>query len=98
LATPERNNRHVESANFDAPMASTETLDIAGNPSNSERMKRPKQPPPKIPPPRMDLNHPQPSAPPLHLLEHDNNNLNENIRPHQRLQTFQQGNNQNKNA
>jgi len=98
LATPEHNKRRVESATCDAPMASTETLDVAGNSTNSERMKRPKQPPPKIPPPRMDLNHPQPSAPPLHLLEHDNNNLNENIRPPQRLQTFQQWNNQNKNV
>ncbi len=98
MATPEHSKRRLESGTVDAPMASTETLDVTGNPANSERMKRPKQPPPKIPPPRMDLNHPQPSAPPLHLLEHDNNNLNENIRPNQRLHTFQQRNNQNQNA
>jgi hypothetical protein len=35
-------------------------------------MKRPKKPPPKIPPQRLDIKHPEPSAPPLHLIE-DNN-------------------------
>ncbi len=98
MATPERNKRRLESSNFDAPMASTETLDIRTNSANSEQMKRPKQPPPKIPPPRMDLNHPKPSAPPLHLLEQDNNNLSENIHPHQRLRQIQQWNNQNQNV
>ncbi len=53
-------------------------------------MKRPKQPPPKIPPPRMDLQHPQPSAPPLHLLQEDQHQFNENVRPHQRLRQIQQ--------
>jgi hypothetical protein len=95
LATPEHNKQRVESAISDAPMASTETLNVPSNPTNSEQLKRPKQPPPKIPPPRMDLHHPKPSAPPLHLLEHDNNNLNENIRPHQGLRQNQQWNSQN---
>jgi hypothetical protein len=59
-------------------MASTETLDVRSNAANSEHSKRPQHAPPKIPPPRMDLNHPKPSAPPLHLLQNDND-----THPHQ---------------
>ncbi len=77
MATPEQDKRHSGKTICDAPMASTETLDVRSNAANSEQNKRPKQPPPKIPPPRMDLDHPIPSAPPLHLLQ------NENIHPHQ---------------
>jgi hypothetical protein len=94
LATPEQNKKRLESSVCDAPMASTETLDVGINSTNSEQMKRPNQPPPKIPPPRMDLHHPKPSAPPLHLLQHENNNFNENIHARQN----QPWNNQNKNA
>ncbi len=90
MAAPEHNKRRVESTLCDAPMASTETLDIGTNATNNEQMKRPKQPPPKIPPPRMDLQHPQPSAPPLHLLQEDQHQFNENVRPHQRLRQIQQ--------
>jgi len=94
LATPEQQKKRLESSVCDAPMASTETLDVGINSTNSEQMKRPNQPPPKIPPPRMDLYHPKPSAPPLHLLQHENNNFNENIHARQN----QPWNNQNKNA
>ncbi len=94
MATPEQNKKRLESSVCDAPMASTETLDVGINSTNSEQMKRPNQPPPKIPPPRMDLHHPKPSAPPLHLLQHENNNFNENIHARQN----QPWNNQNKNA
>lgn len=44
-------------------MASTETLDVGT--SSSELNRRPQQAPPRIPPPRLDLAHPMPSAPPL---------------------------------
>lgn len=73
MATPEQSNRRGERAFCDAPMASTETLDVASYSANGERIKRPNQVPPKIPPPRMDLHYPKPSAPPLHLLQQDNN-------------------------
>lgn len=69
MATPERDRLRLGNFTCDAPMASTETLDVGGH----ERMKRPQQTPPKIPPPRMDLYHPKPSAPPLHLLHSDTN-------------------------
>ncbi len=88
MATPEHDKRRLGSAVCDAPMASTETLDVGGNSIKGEHLKRPKQPPPKIPPPRMDLNHPKPSAPPLDLL-HNDNHISENIRPHQRLRHIQ---------
>ncbi|CAF0916258.1 unnamed protein product [Rotaria sp. Silwood1] len=95
LATPEQAKRRTGTTLCDAPMASTETLDVGNITINSERMKRPTQEPPKIPPPRMDLNHPKPSAPPVHLLEND---LSENIRPHYRLRQVQQLNNKNQNV
>ena len=75
-------------------MASTETLNVGNHAGHNEQMKRPQQPPPKIPP-RTDLHHPKPSAPPLHLLQQDNNNFNETIRPPQRLRQNQQWNKQN---
>jgi hypothetical protein len=78
LATPEHNKRHLASMVHDAPMASTETLDVG----ISEHKKRPQQMPPQIPPPRMDLTHPKPSAPPLHLL---------NSEVHRSDQRFRQG-------
>jgi hypothetical protein len=83
LATPETVKKRLESSICDAPMASTETLNVGTNSTNSEQMKRPNQPPPRIPPPRMDLHHPKPSAPPLHLLQNDNDNFNENTRARQ---------------
>lgn len=49
-------------------MASTETLDAGSHSAKSQRVQRPKEPPP-----RMDLHHPKPSAPPLHLLQDDSN-------------------------
>lgn len=73
MATPEQSNRRAERVFCDAPMASTETLDVGTSSINSEHMKRPNQVPPKIPPPRMDLYHLKPSAPPLHLLQQENN-------------------------
>ncbi|CAF2384609.1 unnamed protein product [Rotaria sp. Silwood2] len=94
LATPEHIKRHIGNTLCDAPMASTETLDVGINPINSERLKRPTQAPPKIPPPRMDLNQPKPSAPPIHLLQND---LDDNTRPHYRLRQIQQWNNNNNN-
>ena len=65
-------------------MASTETLDVV----SGEIMKRPKQAPPRIPPPRLDLTHPKPSAPALHLLHDDPTQ----IQPHQRVRQLQQQN------
>ncbi|CAF1246546.1 unnamed protein product [Rotaria sordida] len=93
LATPEHAKQRIANTLCDAPMASTETLDVANNTINSERMKRPTQAPPKIPPPRMDLHHPKPSAPPIHLLQND---LSENTRPHHHhVHQIQQWNNKN---
>lgn len=69
LAKPEANSSRLESIHCDAPMASTETLDVGGH---NEQNKRPAQAPPRVPPPRMDLpHHARPSAPPLHLLQQD---------------------------
>ena len=78
-------------------MASTETLNVGNHAANSDQIIRPQQPPPKAPP-RTDLHHPKPSAPPLHLLQQENKNLDENIRLHQRLRQNQQWNNQNQNV
>ncbi|CAF1449560.1 unnamed protein product [Adineta steineri] len=96
LATPEHGKRHLASVICDAPMASTETLNVGSNLMRTEQMKRPKQPPPKIPPPRMDLDHPKPSAPPLDLLQNDN--FSEDIRPQHRLRQMQHPNNNKYNA
>ena len=80
MATPEQHNKRVGKVLFDAPMASTETLDVSVYSANSEQMKRSNQIPPKIPPPRMDLYHPKPSAPPLHLLQQENDDTQINHR------------------
>ncbi|CAF0809938.1 unnamed protein product, partial [Didymodactylos carnosus] len=91
LATPETEKKqqkllHLHSTvNNDGSMTNTETLDI--HPSNSAlvtassniQLQRPTVPPPKIPPPRMDI-LPQPSAPPLHLM---NPEQREMLRAHQ---------------
>ena len=82
MATPEQDKRRLGNTVYDAPMASTETLDVGVG----ESAKRPQQPPPRIPPPRMDLTHPKPSAPALHLLHDDQTQ----VQPHQRVRQVQQ--------
>ncbi|CAF0742594.1 unnamed protein product, partial [Didymodactylos carnosus] len=94
LATPETGKKHQRSrvqstAISDAPMASTETLDVHPSstnltlsPTSNNPLQRPTIPPPKIPPPRMDM-VPQPSAPPLHLMNPEQQQ--EMFRAHERL-------------
>ncbi|CAM2730287.1 unnamed protein product, partial [Rotaria socialis] len=87
-STPASYQRHLGFAVSDAPMASTETLDVGSNSAKIQHMKRPAE----VPPPRMDLSHPLPTAPPLHLLQTD---LNENMQPQQRMHHMQNWNNKN---
>ncbi|CAF2140111.1 unnamed protein product [Rotaria magnacalcarata] len=82
ISTPTSYQRHLGFAVSDAPMASTETLNVGSNSAKIQSMNRPAE----VPPPRMDLSHPLPSAPPRHLLQTD---LNENMQPHQRMHHMQ---------
>ena len=75
-------------------MASTETLDVGTTASSIDLNRRPKQAPPKVPPPRLDLAHPKPSAPPIHLLHQENFQI-EHPPTHQRIVQLQQWNQRN---
>ncbi|CAF1245721.1 unnamed protein product [Adineta steineri] len=62
-------DHHENDSHYQHPISSTDRI------ISNEPVKPKKRPPPKIPTQRMDIQHPEPSAPPLHIIE-DNNNEN----------------------
>ncbi|CAF0933584.1 unnamed protein product [Adineta steineri] len=62
-------DHHENDSHYQHPISSTDRI------LSNEPIKPKKRPPPKIPTQRMDIQHPEPSAPPLHIIE-DNNNEN----------------------